>query len=355
MRKFISALALALSLTPAALAQSAQLLEQKALSLWGIGSGQYSGIAPLGDDRYAIVSDKEPTDGFFLMRIAQSGETGEVTGVYLEGFKGNPKPRVDAAGMSVRDCEGVAYLPSTRTLFISGEGDQEILEYALDGRPTGRKLNVPAIFSLQNIVPNYGFEALTYSTVTHRFWTTSESTLRADGPAASPQHPGVQNLLRLQAFTEDLQPVAQYAYRMDRGRTDDFGKIYVYGVPELTALPDGRLLVLEREANITAGGLSSECRCKLYIVNPAEGHQIDSSVSLKTLDPNKYLVKKLLADWTTTAQPFRLRFANYEAMCLGRTLNDGRRTLLLLSDSQGGYRKGPFSLKDYIKVIVLGD
>ena len=37
-------------------------------------------------------------------------------------------------------------------------------------------------------------------------------------------HPGKQNLLRLQSFRDDLLPIAQYAYRMDRGKADDFGK-----------------------------------------------------------------------------------------------------------------------------------
>lgn len=336
-------------------AQTAIELKQVPLSKWNIGTAQYSGIAPLGGNRYAVVSDKEPTDGFFTFRIDQNATTGEVVSVYLESFNGNPQPRVDANGISIRDCEGVAYLPSTQTIFISGEGDQEVLEYAMSGTPTGRKLNVPTIFSLKNIVPNYGFEALTYDTATHRFWTTTESMLPIDGEAAGPLHPEAQNLLRLQSFNDDLQPVAQYAYRMDKGRNEDFGKIYVMGVPEMTALPDGRLLVLEREANVTHGGLSSEARCKLYIVDPRTGWQIDSSTSLQQLDTNHFLVKKLLADWTTKAQPFNLTFANYEAMCLGRTLNDGRRTLLLLCDSQGGYHKGPFRLKDYIKVIVLGE
>lgn len=336
-------------------AQSALELKQVSLSKWNIGSAQYSGIAPLGENRYALVSDKEPTDGFFIFRIDQDAITGEVTSVYMEGFKGNPSPHVDANGISIRDCEGIAYLPATNTVFISGEGDQQILEYTMEGKPTGRKLAVPAIFALQNIVHNYGFEALTYSPETHLFWTTTESMLPIDGQAAGPQHPGNKNLLRLQAFNENLQPCAQYAYRMDEGRKEDFGKTYVYGVPELTALPDGKLLVLEREANITSAGLSSEVRCKLYVVNPTQGHQIDSSISLPMLDPNKFLNKRLLADWKTVAQPFRMNFANYEAMCLGRTLKDGRRSLLLLSDSQGGYRKGPFRLKDYIKVILLGE
>ena len=353
--KKISALIALLSCGLHLTAQSAMELKQQSLAQWNIGSAQYSGITHLGDNRYAIVSDKEPADGFFLFRIDQNASTGKVTNIYVEGFKGHAHPRVNAQGVCLRDCEGIAWFPPSGTLFISGEGDQEILEYSLDGQPTGRRLNIPSIFALNRIVPNYGFEALTYCSSTHRFWTTTESMLPADGNAAGPLHPGAQNLLRLQAFNDALQPVAQYAYRMDVGRKDDFGKIYVYGVPALTALPDGRLLVLEREANITAGGMSSEVTCKLYLVNPAEGYPIDSSVSLQQTDPNHFLVKKLLAHWKTAAQPFKLNFANYEAMCLGRTLNDGRRTLLLLNDSQNRYSKGPFHLKDYIKVIVLGE
>ena len=34
---------------------------------------------------------------------------------------------------------------------------------------------------------------------------------------------------------------------------------------------------------------------------------------------------------------------------------DGRQTLLLIRDSQGGYGKGPVHLKDYIRVLILPD
>lgn len=336
-------------------AQQAVDLGQVSLSRWGIGAANYSGIAPLGADRYALVSDKEPADGFFEFVIRQDSVTGRVSQVSLVGFRGNPDPQVDAKGLSVRDCEGVACFPAAGTVFISGEGDQRILEYDRRGRPTGRELNVPAIFGPLRIVGNYGFEALSYCPATHRFWTTTESTLRADGPAAGAAHPGVHNLLRLQSFDDRLQPVAQYAYRMDTGRSDDFGHIYVFGVPALTALPDGRLLVLEREADVTAGYFSSEVVCKLFVVNPREGWQIDSSTSLGAIDPNRFLIKRLLARWVTRLTPFNLSFANYEGMCLGRKLADGRQSLLLVSDSQGGYGKGPVRLKDYIRVLILPD
>lgn len=123
-------LLLAAALTFAsASAQTALELKQQSLAKWNIGAAQYSGITALGGNRYALVSDKEPTDGFFIFRIDQSAITGDVTNVYMEGFYGNRSPKVDAQGISIRDCEGIAYVPQSNTLFISGEGDQRILEY----------------------------------------------------------------------------------------------------------------------------------------------------------------------------------------------------------------------------------
>ena len=40
-------------------------------------------------------------------------------------------------------------------------------------------------------------------------------------------------------------------------------------------------------------------------------------------------------------------------MCLGPTLLDGRPTVLLLSDSQGGYGKVFWHLRDRLRIIVL--
>ena len=47
--------------------------------------------------------------------------------------------------------------------------------------------------------------------------------------------------------------------------------------------------------------------------------------------------------------------SGYEGICLGAKIADGRQTLIMVSDSQGGYRKGPVLLKDWIKVVILPD
>lgn len=355
MRRTLFSLLLVLMCSAAAWSQQAVALKQKSLSRWDIGTAHFSGITSLGGDRYALVSDKEPADGFFVFRIVQDSTTGVVLHVEMEGFKGNPSPLLDRRGISQRDAEDIVYHPRRNTVFISGEGDQQILEYALDGRPTGACLQVPEQFARRHIVPNYGFESLAYHPVARRFWTTTESTLPLDGQAAGPAHPGVANLLRLQAFDEDLRPCASYAYRMDLGKTGNFGRLYAHGVTALTALPDGRLLVLEREADISKRYLRSKVECKLFMVNPANSWQIDSTTDLQQLDRNKFLEKTLLAHFVTKLNPIRRNLANYEGMCLGRTLADGRQTLLLVCDSQGGMGKGGIYLKDYLKVMILPD
>ncbi|MCQ2116270.1 MAG: esterase-like activity of phytase family protein [Bacteroidales bacterium] len=321
---------------------------QQALSKWGIKAANYSGITPLGDGRYAVVSDKESADGFYIWKIEQDPETGRIVSVANEGYMAN---KVSAT--SGRDCEGIVYVPVSGTVFISGEADQRIIEYDMEGQRTGRELDVPEQFS--HVVGNQGLEALGFGGRGRRarFWATTETTLPADGTAAGPKAPGAENLLRVQSFKGNLKASKQYAYRMDAGRASDFGSPYVFGVPEVCALPDGSLLVLEREANIPKLYVGADVICKLYRVKPKFGNKISPYTSLSDLKDKKFLRKTLVDSWTTKLSVTNIAWANYEGMCLGAKLSDGRRTLILVSDSQGGYGKGPIHLQDFIKVIVL--
>ena len=329
-----------------------QPLRQQDMKRWGVTPANYSGITPIGNNRYAVVSDKEPTVGFYIMHITQDPTTGKVTSVTPEGFF--PKKSDSSATNSQQhDCEGIAYFPASQTLFISDELNQRIREYALDGTPTGRELNIPAEFAKDKIYGNLGFEALAYSSATHHFWTITESPLRADGIPTNPDQPTAQNHLRLQAFGDDLQPVAQYAYRMDLGKSVKAGRSYAFGVPSLCALPDGRLLVLERELRISPSYFASHVECKIFMINPLESHQIDATTDFSKLDPNHFMIKTLVATFKTKLTPVQYDFANYEGMCLGIRLNDGTQTLLVINDSQAGMGNGLVTLKDYIKVIKL--
>lgn len=293
--------------------------------------GNYSGITYMGDNRYALVSDKADEDGFYVFRIDIDSVSGKIKSVLNEGYR--------TAGMPNRDMEGIAWYPYGGTLFVSGEKDNEVLEYAVDGHRTGRRLAVPDVFATAS--RNYGLESLTYNAVTHRFWTTTESTLPADGRQTTAAN-RVRNRLRLQSFGDDLMPAEQCFYEMDESAARDNVRRYVMGVSELCALDDGRLLVLEREfySSSRLGIPYAGALCKLYIVNPYDAPEAHGTVLRKTL----------VMEFGTKLNLLRRNIANYEGMCLGPKLADGSRVLILVSDSQNRY-KGV--LRDWFKTVVI--
>jgi hypothetical protein len=292
-----------------------------------VPAGNYSGICWLGGDRYAVVDDKSPSAGFRPFTIQIDSLTGDILSVRADSFVTSHQPN--------RDEEGICYVPHANTVFISSERDGQIIEYTLDGQLTGRRLNIPEVFA--DIYSNRGFEALTYNAATHRFWTTTENTLKCDG-----QKPNIRrtitNRLRLQSFGDDLQPLHQYWYLTDTLATDSPEGKCTLGVSGLAALDDGRIVVLERQAQRTASGIGSHVRVRLYLVSPAD-HQ-----------PGAELPKQLLAEFRTAINLTRRNFANYEGLCVGPRLADGRQVLLLVADSQNQY-KG--ILRDWFKTIVL--
>ena len=329
-----------------------EILKQIALGLFGILPGNYSGITHIAADTYAVVNDKDTTDGFLLLELSLDPQTGKVRQAAMKEPLGMAQRRNRGEGTS-RDCEGIAYCPDTQTLFVSGEADQRVVEYTLEGVPTGRELRVPLLLQQESIRSNQGFEALCYESSSHLLWTVTESTLPQDGTSASLQHKDVRNRLRLTSFALDMQRQAQYAYQMDLPTVPSNKGGYALGVPSLCFLPDGRLLVMEREAYVSPGKLRSFCRIKLYAVQPDKRYRVQDAEPLSSLPDACFLPKTLLADFTTRLRPGRMNFANYEGMCLGPTLEDGRQTLILLADSQGGMGNRLYHLKDYVRVIVL--
>lgn len=332
-------------------AQQAVVLPQQSLSRWNIGTAHFSGITPLGNHRYALVSDKEPEDGFFVVRIEQHPNTGKVSHVELESFRGVSPTEKDGKGYSLRDAEGVAFVPQTQTLWISGEGDQQILEHRLDGGLTGRSFHIPTLFHLSNIAPNRGFEALTCDSPRQLFWLTTESPLLSD--CSSPDSLFQNPLLRFQSFDFALQPHSQHLYPLDPPRVRSSRRPPLHGVSALCALPDGRLVVMEREVLLARRYFGSLCSVKLYCVDPRPTTATATHPEEAQQSDNRLLSKTLLATWTTRFGLFRNSLANYEGMCLGIRLPDGRQTLICINDSQAAWGKGPFRLHDYLRVIIL--
>ncbi len=308
------------------IAQEVTLLKQKAFPKT-VSAGNYSGITWLGASRYAIANDKSPTAGFYLMTIETDSITGELLTVREDSFL--------TSGLPNRDEEGICYMPENQTVFVSGEADQEIIEYNLQGQLTGRKLNIPEVF--KTAYKNGGFEALTYQPKTHRFWTTSEFTLKADGEKPTIERK-IKNRLRLQSFGDDLQPKEQYWYESDSTIIKKQKGRSIVGGSGLAALDDGRIVVLEREMYFPKKQIGSFALVRLYVVNPTL-HK-----------PGEILSKTLLTEFRTKVNLTRRSFANYEGICVGPKLADGRQLLILVCDSQNQYRG---VLKDWFKTVIL--
>ena len=292
-------------------------------TLLDIDSGEYSGITWLGGNQYAVVDDNLKGGGILRFSIPIDAD-GNVGTVLMQ-----VAPGTASADGKKRDPEGIAFVPSENRLYVSSEKNQEIRGYDLNGNDAGVSMKVPN--DLKGIVDNQGFEALTYQETTGLFWTTTEAPLKADT--------FLPRILRLQSFDREGKPAERYFYQTgEPTRTGRNTVAYVFGVPALTALDDGRLLVLEREVYVPKGSFWEKLQgafteIHIYVVDPVQ-------------DPAGILRKSLLCTFTTGA----LNLANFEGMCLGPVLPDGRRTLVLIADSQKG--SGGLT-NEYVKVILF--
>ena len=342
-----------------------------------VAAGNYSGIAHLYDDIYAVVSDKSDSALYFNFRIQVNPKTGELEQVENLGFT----ERTDGTLNDGKPWQGLEkgfdheaiVKVSDSTLVIASEGYCRLKEYPIlpisaDTAKVGYRQNLwESRWPSSDFYPNYNFESLAFDSVHQYLWTIPESTLRKDGQPATPQN-GLANQLRLmrlnwgkmkedsnkeecseqESSKKDFRYMMTYAYQMDQPSTHKKADIYVMGVSELCALPDGQLLVLEREAFIPKIKIGAFCKCKLYLINPLNSEEF--SMKEKFSSDTPFLKKRLLTEWKTGLSLSKRSFANYEGMCLGPMLEDGSQVVILLSDSQDQYAG---VLKDWFKTIVI--
>ena len=255
-------------------------------------AGNYSGICAIGEGRYAIVDDKAETDGFRVVSIEMDSVKRRISSLVDLGYR--------SSGLPNRDMEGICFRPSTQTVFISGEADNEVYEYSLDGQRTGRQFDMPD--NIRRAQRNAGLESLTYDARNHLFYTTTERPLKGD------------SLVHILAFGDDLKLKRQYLYQPDAPMSSK----HIYGISELCALEDGRLLVMERQIRVPKLKIGASTQIRIYEVTPAN---------------NDRLTKKLVTEFRTRLSITSRKFANFEGLC-----QVAPHCLLLLADSQNQYK-----------------
>ena len=271
-----------------------------------VPAGNYSGIAWLGEDRYAVVSDKSEAEGFFVFSIAIDSVNGDILGVRNLGFVECDKCN--------RDLEGIAWLPERQMVLISGEADNRIRAYTANGIPAD--MDIPQAAAHSSLPANGGLESLSYNAVTKSLWTCNET-----GPVRIAEYDSLFSIKGIYEYPLDapLKQASKAAY-------------YAHGVSEICADDDGTLLVLEREFYVPKRKIGASVNCKLYRYLPSSGG------------------KQLLGQWKSRLNLLKRNIANYEGMCFGPCLADGSRVVVMVADSQGQY-KGV--MKDWFRTAVV--
>ena len=260
---------------------------------------ELSGITHVADDCYYAVSDDG--SGIWPMRIGIDRTTGVITNCVM--------------GKNVRvggDNEGIAWDRRSGTVFVTDEKSHAISEINPETGQSVAEVQLPEHQRKRR--NNRGLESLAMSPDGEFLWTANEEALSGDGDVSSVESGTVVRLTKFRRQSGATWALAgEWAYLTDaigRGKTRRMRS----GVSGLCVLDDGTLLVLERE--LSRKGVDPSYRARLYAVRPSRDAAFDG---------DHPIAKKLLFGADTGT-------ANYEGVCTGPTLDNGDRTLVMVSD-----------------------
>ena len=314
--------------------------------LWWIESGSpwdrtagptcLSGITYIGNNEYYAVADNGPDCGLYKLTIPLNADG---KSIWSAGYSVGARRSLSLAA----DIEGVAYDPGSGRVWVSDEATQSITEYDPETGAACRRVDIPPV--LKQIVGNYGFESLTISGDGLTMWTANEEALTCDGDRSSYWSGTTVRLVKFtrKTVSDNWTLAAMYPYTTEKWTYQyDYGGAGRGGVSDLCALPDGSLLVLEREMSSSSEGsdiwaaLGARLFHRIYRVTPsalAAATDIrDANEGLKRLSGWKAVSKELLFNGTNA----KVALSNVEGICLGPGLGSGACELMTLTDAGDG-------------------
>ena len=224
------------------------------------------------------------------------------------------------------DFEGIAPADNN-SIYLSEEDTPAIHRFDL---ATGQKLDtlpLPEIY--KHIMTNQGLESLTRSPDGSTLWTANERALIPDGNLKNIAEPfSSTTRVRLVRLTRE-KPEAQFVYRTS-GVHAFAGQI---GLCDLVALPDGRLLALERSAGQGLDGKKS-IRTRIFLADITNATDVNTPEFDHGLDDNPLtpVKKTLLYDGFI----FDDDGENLEGLCIASALSPNRFILVGCIDDTDG-------------------
>lgn len=264
-----------------------------------------SGVTQLPDGRYAAIMDNSDKVVFLSVSLSP---TGTPTAVSVVGG-------LRLAG--VFDHEDIAWAGSALQAWASEEQTPAVRRYDLADGSGGAALPTAAPFL--SIRANFGFESVTRDPRGRAVWTANEEALTSDGALSTASAGTTVRLLRYQPDgVGGAAPAQQFAYRTAplHGAAVSGSRS---GLSALVALPDGRLLAVERSL---AFSLSGVFQTRIYAVGFTGATDVSG---LPALNGAAYtpVTKELLYSGSLN---------NLEGLCLGPRLGPGRFALVGVVD-----------------------
>ncbi|WP_217240286.1 esterase-like activity of phytase family protein [Streptomyces sp. AC555_RSS877] len=298
-------------------------------------------------DRFSDALDKTTYDGTFVgnlsaLAVDRDGSPAALSDrsslFDLDAKTLQPEgvvPLADENGTAL-DSEGLV-IDRDGTRLVTSETEPSIRRYSPDGRILDR-LPVPPSLQVApagRAVSNGTFEGLTMLPGGRTLLASMEYALSGDSA-------GIVRFQTWQRHARAFELGAQYAYRTDTG----------LGVPEVQALPDGRLLVLER--GFTAGVGNT---VRLYLADPRRATDTSGIENLTGQDGVRLIKKTLLTDLAacpslgaTAKQPQpNPLLDNIEGMAITGRGKGGLKVLLVSDDNQNAVQTTRFY---YLRVRV---
>ena len=285
------------------------------------------GITRMGGDDYWVLCDHGPSEKseIFPLTIKVNASSGKIesssigSGIALEGNT---------------DSEGIVFDAATGGIWVSDEIGMSIREFmpvlAAKSVSPLREAPVPEIYR-RNCASGRGLEALGLSPDGLTMWTANEEALTCDGERSSDT---VATVVRLTRFIranayDNWTAAGQWAYKCEKADSSLVDSYKFCGVSGLCALPDGSLLVLERETSTTTCG-----RVQIYRLTANTFTAATDVSGIGALKETSYSALSKGTALITMKGGF-LNYKNiivYEGICLGPKLSDGSLSVLLVAD-----------------------
>lgn len=238
------------------------------------------------------------------------------------------------SGDQVPDIETIRVDPQDGSLWYGSEGNRKVglhpfVRHADSGGHYLATLPTPVMFNVSKDEVgsrnNMSFEALSFSSDGKSLWLGMEAALYQDGPLATPGNGSVVRITRLDRAGKVLR---QYAYAIEPVASRPApGREADNGVSEILAVNEHQVLVVERAGVENADGVyTNHVRVYAMETDGATDIQAIPALAGAAYVPAR---KRLLLDLEKIGLE---RVDNIEGISWGPRLENGRRSLVMISD-----------------------